>query len=73
MVTIRKSNTASRKPKAIYCDHHYVAAASMNFNLSMAMVSPWKASKDALKQMPMKARMVGSGPKRQISQEERCR
>jgi hypothetical protein len=56
----------------LYCDQYYVAAASMNLNLSMAMVSPWKASKAAIKQMPMKDRKLGSGPRPQFSQEERC-
>jgi hypothetical protein len=45
----------------------------MNLNLSKAMVSPWKVSKNAVKQMPMKARKLESGPKPRFSQEERCR
>jgi hypothetical protein len=58
----------SQKLKVIaYADHHSVTAAAINFGLSKSMVSLWKASKDALKQVSLKARKLRSGPKPHFS------
>jgi hypothetical protein len=44
----------------------------MNFNLSKAIVSHWKASEDALNQVPLKTGKLGNGPKPHFPREERC-
>jgi hypothetical protein len=59
-----KNICPSQKLEVIaYADHHSVTAAGMNFSLSNSMVRRCKASKDALKQAPMKARKLRNGPK----------
>jgi hypothetical protein len=50
-----------------YADHHSITATAMKFSLPRSMVSRWKALKGALKQAPLKARKLRSGPKPQFS------
>jgi hypothetical protein len=56
----------------LFAEHHYVAAATMNFDPSKTKVIRWKASQDAFNQLPLKAGKLGSGSNPHFTREERC-